>query len=41
MSHGHDPREVDTWPVRDVWTFMEMYPVIQSIENPFAGGFDE
>ncbi|WP_281247747.1 hypothetical protein [Haladaptatus litoreus] len=41
MSHGHDPRAIDEYPIKDVWLFMDCFPTIQALTNPFAGGVDD
>lgn len=37
MAHGHNPRDIDEYNVRDVWMFMDMFPVIQMMKSPFGG----
>ena len=35
MYHGHDPRDIDAYPWRDVHAFLTVYPEILTVESPF------
>lgn len=40
MRYGHDPRDIDAYPWRDVRLFLEALPVIHERENPLLGDGD-
>lgn len=40
MDRGHDPRAIDDYAWRDIEAYLDIYPFIRDLENPFADAFN-